>query len=411
MATLRDIAEKAGVSIGTVDRVLHKRGRFSPETARRVHQIIREIGYKPNLMARRLSDSRSCRIGVLLPFPQQDSGYWSLPLRGIRRAADELEPFGLTLSISHYNRYQDNFSQAAARLLETRPDGILMAPLPEQSTREFLGELPPDIPVIFFDTDLPGVRRTAYIGQDSYQSGRLGARLLQMLINGKTGAANGNRVLLVSPDTENEHLKNRIRGFLDGSICGVEILKVSVESDLNREHFFKQLEYHLETQPRNSGKAPVNGIFVCDASSHFVADYLAGRKAASAESAAPAAPAASTASATPAASTASAAPAASTASATPAASTASAFSTAYAASTGYVPALVGYDLVRENRYWLEQGVIDFLLTQRPADQGYSGVNRLFRKIFLDEDGPENEYTPIDIVTRENMKYLSAETGE
>jgi len=372
MATLRDIAEKAGVSIGTVDRVLHNRGRFSPDTARRVHRIISEVGYKPNLMARRLSDSRSCRIGVLLPFPEQDSGYWSLPLSGVKRAAEELEPFGLTLEIRHYNRYRDStgsFSRAAAELLVTHPDGILMAPLTEQPTRDFLTDLKPDIPVIFFDTDLPGVRRTAYIGQDSYQSGRLAARLTHMLIDGKNAKRTDtrSRILIVSPDLENDHLKNRIRGFQNSSSREVDILKVSVESDQNREHFFKQLENSLRPFRRRHGRVsgapvPVAGIFVCDASAHFVADYLAAR-------------------------------------------------TETRSIHAETPALVGYDLVRENRYWLKQGMIDFLLTQRPADQGFNGVNRLFRKIFLDDDIPENEYTPIDIVTRENLNYLTAEAGE
>jgi len=370
MATLRDIAEKAGVSIGTVDRVLHKRGRFSPETARKVHQIISEVGYRPNLMARRLSDARSCRIGVLLPFPEQDSGYWSLPLSGIKRAAEELEAFGLTMEIRYYNRYRDrsdngSFSQAGSELLDTDPDGILMAPLIEQSTRRFLGQLKPDTPVIFFDTDLPGVRRTAYIGQDSYQSGRLGARLLHMLIDGKsTGKVDagregdiGSHILLVSPDMENDHLKNRIRGFQDGSRLEVEILKVSVESDQNQDHFIKQLQNHLQL----SSTDPVAGIFVCDASAHFVAEYLKNH------------------------------------------------TTRAGQKSDSLP-LVGYDLVRENRHWLQEGIIDFLLTQRPSDQGYNGVNRLFRKIFLDEDGPENEYTPIDIVTSENLNYLMTEAG-
>ncbi len=67
MATLKDIAEKAGVSIGTVDRIMHNRGRFSPETAEKVRRIMEELDYRPNLMARHLSRSAECRIGLFLP--------------------------------------------------------------------------------------------------------------------------------------------------------------------------------------------------------------------------------------------------------------------------------------------------------------------------------------------------------
>ena len=75
---------------------------------------------------------------------------------------------------------------------------------------------------------------------------------------------------------------------------------------------------------------------------------------------------------------------------------------------GEKPALVGYDLVSENRRRLENGMIDFLLTQRPEEQGYNGVNRLFRMILLDESCPESEYTPIDIITQENLRYINEE---
>lgn len=358
MATIKDIAEKAGVSIGTVDRIIHNRGRYSAHTAVRVQSIIRETGYRPNLMARNLSTSGTCRIGVLLPLPEQDSGYWSLPLGGVQRAGGELEPFGLSLEIRHYNRYRttgnNSFAAASSELLSEELDGLLITPLLESSTLEFLDRMKarvPDLPVIFFDTDLPKARRLSYIGQDSYQSGRLAARLMNMLIKAKSSSpASRSRILIITPDSDNEHLKNRIRGFTDHNDGEVKILKVTVESDHNLGNFHKQLSFELQQDPR---KSPPGGIFVVDASAHFVADFLASSDSLPADR----------------------------------------------------PSLVGYDLVPGNCKWIKDGVIDFLLTQRPAEQGYNGVNRLFRKIFLDEDVPEIEYTPIDIVTKENLDYL------
>ena len=79
MATIKDIAERAGISIGTVDRIIHNRGRFSSDTAEKVRRIMEDLNYKPNVMARHLSQSKQYRVGVLLPHPDQDSGYWTLP--------------------------------------------------------------------------------------------------------------------------------------------------------------------------------------------------------------------------------------------------------------------------------------------------------------------------------------------
>ncbi len=56
--TVIEIAKRAGVSIGTVDRVLHNRGRVSEETRQRINAIISEEGYQPNPLARHLKRNR-----------------------------------------------------------------------------------------------------------------------------------------------------------------------------------------------------------------------------------------------------------------------------------------------------------------------------------------------------------------
>ena len=52
---IKDIAEKAGCSIGTVDRVIHKRGKVSPEVRERIEAIMKELDYRPDLNARALA--------------------------------------------------------------------------------------------------------------------------------------------------------------------------------------------------------------------------------------------------------------------------------------------------------------------------------------------------------------------
>jgi len=81
---IKDIAEKAGVSTGTVDRVLHKRGKVAPDVERRVLQALKEMNYEPNLIARALGSNKSYRIAALLPDPAYDS-YWQ-PQRWCRNS-------------------------------------------------------------------------------------------------------------------------------------------------------------------------------------------------------------------------------------------------------------------------------------------------------------------------------------
>lgn len=66
MATIKEIAEKAGVSIGTVDRVLHNRGMVNAQTKERVETVMKELNYRPNQVAQGLAVmKKKLKIGFL----------------------------------------------------------------------------------------------------------------------------------------------------------------------------------------------------------------------------------------------------------------------------------------------------------------------------------------------------------
>ena len=99
---IKEIAELAGVSIGTVDRVIHQRAGVSEKTAAIIHSVIKKTGYKKNNAASRLKLARSktIRIAVLLPIEARLSdNYWNLPYSGIHKAVEELKDFGITYSL------------------------------------------------------------------------------------------------------------------------------------------------------------------------------------------------------------------------------------------------------------------------------------------------------------------------
>lgn len=63
--------------------------------------------------------------------------------------------------------------------------------------------------------------------------------------------------------------------------------------------------------------------------------------------------------------------------------------------------LVGYDLLQENVKYLKDGVIDFLINQKPEQQGYLGVEYLYKKIILKENVENTYYMPLEIIIKEN----------
>jgi LacI family transcriptional regulator len=95
-ARLKDIAALSGVSIGTVDRVLHNRGEVAEETRNKVLKIARELNYTPNLMAQALKTRRRFNLVSLLPVTTVENSFWSKHPEGMTKAMSELDQFPVT---------------------------------------------------------------------------------------------------------------------------------------------------------------------------------------------------------------------------------------------------------------------------------------------------------------------------
>jgi LacI family transcriptional regulator len=63
--------------------------------------------------------------------------------------------------------------------------------------------------------------------------------------------------------------------------------------------------------------------------------------------------------------------------------------------------VIGYDLLEKNIKYLKLGYIDFLINQKPEEQGYLGITKLYKKLVLKEDSTINRFIPIEIITKEN----------
>lgn len=64
--------------------------------------------------------------------------------------------------------------------------------------------------------------------------------------------------------------------------------------------------------------------------------------------------------------------------------------------------IIGYDLLEKNKEYLKLGYIDFIINQKPEDQGYIGITKLYKKLVLKEESEKNTYMPIEIITKENL---------
>ena len=138
MATIRDVAREAGVSIATISRLFNGSARVSDDTSRRVREVAERMGYWPNGAARSLITKRTHALGVLLPDLYGD--FFSEVIRGIDLTARR-EGFHLVVSSSHADAGE---LLAALQTMRGRIDGLIaMAPdlespsAFEQSARQF----------------------------------------------------------------------------------------------------------------------------------------------------------------------------------------------------------------------------------------------------------------------------------
>ena len=99
MATIKDIAKLANVSIGTVDRVLHNRSYVSPDTRKKVEQAIKTLNYTPNIYARQLKLAKKYEFVVLKRELTYDNNYWEEPEIGMRKAVKELKSHNIKLKL------------------------------------------------------------------------------------------------------------------------------------------------------------------------------------------------------------------------------------------------------------------------------------------------------------------------
>lgn len=121
--TIKDVAQAAGVSTQTVSRVINSRPDVSPDTRARVQQIITELGYSPNVIARSLSRGRTNTFGVV-GFGLSYFGPSSI-LSGIEQKSNEL---GFSLLLSLLNDFDaTKIDGILKNLLSRQVDGIIWA--------------------------------------------------------------------------------------------------------------------------------------------------------------------------------------------------------------------------------------------------------------------------------------------
>ena len=231
MTTIKEIAKLAGVSRGTVDRVLNNRGDVKRETAERVQSIAKKFNYSPNLVGKALVMSKKfLKFGYILFSSTTSNPFFLDVVQGIEHKAGELLKYNVTVEIRHAEI--DNYDLQVAlidELVEEGIDGLAITPVNHPAVAARLQELiRSSIPVVTANSDLPDCGRLAYVGSDGFKSGQTAAGLVN-LITGGTACVG---IILGNPLVHSH--AQRLEGFarqIEGYYPGLTIIDTAANFD------------------------------------------------------------------------------------------------------------------------------------------------------------------------------------
>jgi len=342
MITIKQIAELAGVSRGTVDRVINQRGAVNSETEAKIQEILKKVNYQPNKVAKSLSViKKNLKFGVILFGEAGENPFFDQVREGIEKKKEELKEYNVTIDVRSCDFAYEKQLQVIDELVKEGVCGIAMTPINHEKIAEKINKLyEQGILVVTMNTDIKDTKRIAYVGSNYYQSGRTAARLLGLITGGKA-----NILAVIGSVTVLCHME-RLNGFarvLKERYPNFKLVDVIENLDKNKisyERTKKALLEHPEVDALYLASAGVDGACraVCDLNRQ---DDIV---------------------------------------------------------------IISFDSVPKTISFVKQGIISATIDQDPKKQGMKSLDLLFDAIVMDNTIKEDVYyTRIDIILDENIK--------
>ncbi|MBR0048941.1 MAG: LacI family DNA-binding transcriptional regulator [Prevotella sp.] len=342
---IKDIAERAGVSVGTVDRVLHNRPNVSKKALEKVQKALGEMDYKPNMYASALAYNKTYTFYCLLP-KHESEAYWEEIEQGANAACERRRDFGISVEFIYYKRFDvKTFEKATAECLKQNPDGVIIVPSKLDVTRQFTDKLHElQVPFILLDSYMPDLRPLSFYGQDSFQSGYFAARMLMLI------ASKEKEIMLMKQmrdgnvaSKQQENRETGFRHYMRDHFPDIEITEVNLPLDEKRESYDDILEDFFNSHPQ------VHHCITFNSKAHLVGEFLLRSNRRNIQ-------------------------------------------------------IMGYDMVPKNEECVKEGSISFLIAQHAYRQGALCVESLFEAIVLKKKITPVNYMPIELLTKENVAF-------
>ena len=342
---IKDVAELAGVSVGTVDRVLHNRPNVSEDARKKVEKALKDMDYRPNVYASALAYNKKYTFCCIMP-KHVSEAYWEEIEEGAMAACDKRRDFHVRVKMFYYRRYDiETFVKVTEECLKDKPDGVVVVPSKLAETKHFTDQLhSASIPFILLDSYMPDLRPLSFFGQDSFCSGYFAGRMLMLIAQGQT------EIMLMKQmkdgnvaSKQQENRETGFRHYMHDHFPDIAIEEVNLPLDVEREKYEDILEEYFETHP------DTHHCITFNSKAHLVGDFLLRTNRRNVQ-------------------------------------------------------IMGYDMVEKNANCVNLGSISFLIAQHGYMQGYSCIETLFEAIVLKKKVNPVNYVPIELLTKENVDF-------
>jgi len=343
--TIKDIALIAGVSRGTVDRVINGRGNVSEDVAKKILKIANELGFEKNLIASTLASNKTYKIAIVSPDPESDV-FWSQPSEGILNALELVKHYGIIAEYYNFDiSRKDEFCMQLENAFASRPDAILTAPTFTAESLEYLEQaVKLGIPFITINTEIrhPGI--LCYVGQNSYNSGYLAGRLFHLRLH------SGDEIIAVNLG----HKLSNAQHYSD-KVSGLKAYFNEHQMD-NNPVFWYEFDQFSDTEKLTefwmsikSAHPRMKGVFFTNSRAYRIVNLFTEEDIKKLD-------------------------------------------------------IVGFDMIEPNIKLLKENKIDFIINQNPIQQGYLGIMNFVNHFILKKEISKTQYLPLDIVLKENVDF-------
>ena len=353
--TITSIAKLAGVSAGTVDRILHNRGKVSEAAQAAVEKVLRESKYRNNIHTSAVGLRKGFRITVTVPGPDT-GGYWNSILDGVDHALDEFSDISIDCTRAIYS-LSDVYScrEVFNSVAMTETDAVIIGPVFTEETLRLCSILRNrKIPYVFVDAEMPGAAPVAAFSADQYACGRLAGRLLSLIAppphqkNSLFAFITPHQSSVPSVSSVPERKAGLVSYFSEAGLSG-RLKETGVVSSDPAENEKALLEF-LEENPDTKGLA------VLDSRGYIIADILSSRGIDDIS-------------------------------------------------------VIAFDLTASNRRCLADKSIQAIICQYPEIQGYNAIKAAIRHLLYREaDGNISNKMPVGIIMAENLPWFSKFNG-